>query len=51
MKTTLLLLLTGGLAPAATGVYEIHPATQTLMELTIEKTGLLTGKQHLFTFS
>ena len=51
MKPTFLLLLTAAFAPAATEVYEIRPVPGTLMELTVEKTGLLSGKKHLFTFT
>ena len=51
MKTTFLILAAAGLAPAATTVYEIRPASQAVMELTVEKTGFLSGKKHVFTFS
>jgi len=51
MKTTILLLLTAGLAPSAMTVYEVGPAGQSVMELTVEKTGLLGGKKHLFNFA
>lgn len=51
MKTILLLLLatsSGWTAPVA---YEIRPDDHALLELTVEKTGFLSGKKHLFTFS
>ena len=51
MKATLLLLLTAVFTPAATELYEIRPVPGTLMELTVEKTGLLSGKKHLFSFT
>jgi hypothetical protein len=51
MKPPFLFLLTTVAAPAATEVYEIHPVPGTLMELTVEKTGLLSGKKHLFNFT
>lgn len=51
MKTPLLLLLAGGLGWAAPVAYEIRPDDRALLELTVEKTGLLTGKKHVFTFS
>ena len=50
MKPAFLLLLTAVVAPAATEVYEIRPVPGTLIELTVEKTGLLSGKKHLFSF-
>jgi polyisoprenoid-binding protein YceI len=40
--------LPGRTEPAA---YKIFPGEHTLMELTVEKTGLLSGKKHRFTFS
>ena len=51
MKTTILLLLAPGLAPSALTVFEVAPVTQSHMEVTVEKTGLLRGKKHLFTFA
>jgi polyisoprenoid-binding protein YceI len=49
MKPTFLFLLTAAGA-FATEVYEIRPGPGTLMELTVDKTGLLSGKQHRFSF-
>jgi polyisoprenoid-binding protein YceI len=51
MKPTFLLLLAAVAAPAATEVYEIRPVSGGLMELTVEKTGLLRGKKHVFSFT
>ena len=50
MNPTFLLLLTAAVAPAATEVYNIRPVPGTSIELTVEKTGLLSGKKHLFSF-
>src|SRR6516164_6882199 len=50
MKPTFLLLLTAAVAPAATEAYDIRPVPGTSIELTVEKTGLLSGKKHLFSF-
>jgi hypothetical protein len=36
---------------AETLVYEIRPAANSRMEVTVEKTGLLSGRKHLFVFS
>jgi len=49
MKTTLLLLLAAGFGLANPVAYEILPVERGLLELTVEKTGLLSGKEHLFT--
>ena len=51
MKTTLLLLLAAGSGWAGSAAYEIRPEDRALLELTVEKTGFLSGKKHLFTFS
>ena len=51
MKTILLLLLAARLGWAAPVAYEIRPDNRALLELTVEKTGFLSGKKHLFTFS
>jgi len=51
MKTTLLLWVTAGFAWTAPAAYEIRPDDRAVLELTVEKTGLLGGKKHLFTFS
>jgi polyisoprenoid-binding protein YceI len=55
MKTTytilFFLLLAARVGSAEAGLYEIHPGDQARMELTVEKTGFLSGKKHLFTFS
>lgn len=51
MKTLLLPLLAAGLGWAAPVAYEIRPDDRALLELTVEKTGFLSGKRHLFTFS
>jgi polyisoprenoid-binding protein YceI len=51
MKPVILLLLTASFATAAIEALEIHPRPEAVMKLTVEKTGLLRGKKHLFTFS
>lgn len=51
MKTLLLALLAAGLGWAEPVAYEIRPDNRALLELTVEKTGFLSGKRHLFTFS
>lgn len=51
MKTILLLLLAASSGWTAPVAYEIRPDDRTLLELTVEKTGFLSGKKHLFTFS
>src|SRR5262245_53119398 len=51
MKIPFLLLLATSVAPAATQVYELRPGPRMLMELTVDKTGLLSGKRHLFRFT
>lgn len=51
MKTILLLLLAASSGWTAPVAYEIRPDDRALLELTVEKTGLLSGKKHLFTFS
>lgn len=51
-KTLFVLLLTAaGILSAETAIIELRPAVSGRMELTVEKTGLLSGKKHLFTFS
>lgn len=50
MKATLLLVLAAALAPGATQMFQLEPAPQAAIELTVEKTGLLRGKKHLFNF-
>src|SRR6266849_566139 len=47
----LVLLLAARVGSAEAGLYEIHQGDQARMELTVEKTGLLSGKKYLFTFS
>src|SRR5713101_2014743 len=47
----LVLLLAARVGSAEAGLYEIHQGDQARMELTVEKSGLLSGKKHLFTFS
>src|SRR4029078_1586160 len=51
MKTILLLLLAESSGWAAPVAYEIWPDERAFLELTVEKTGFLSGKKHLFTFS
>ncbi len=51
MKAMLLLLVAAGIAPGATEVFQLEPAPRASIELTVEKTGLLRGKKHLFTFT
>jgi polyisoprenoid-binding protein YceI len=51
MKTILLLLLAASSGWTAPVAYEIRPDDRGFLELTVEKTGLLSGKKHLFTFS
>ena len=46
-----ILLITAGLPGAGIAVIELRPAVSARMELTVEKTGLLAGKSHVFTFS
>ena len=50
-KTLFLLLLIARVASAEAHVYNFLSGDQVRLELTIEKTGLLSGKRHLFTFS
>src|SRR5437016_10796352 len=50
-KTLSLILLMAGVASAEARVYNLRGGDQVRLELTIEKTGLLSGKKHLFTFS
>jgi len=51
MKTILLLLLAASSGWTAPVAYEIRPDDRAFLELTVEKTGLLSGKKHLFSFS
>ena len=51
IRTTILMLLAAGWANAAAAVYELRPVAGSVVELNVEKTGLLSGKKHLFTFS
>jgi len=51
VKPTFVFLLTPVFASAATEVYNIRPVSGALMELTVEKAGLLSGKKHLFSFT
>jgi polyisoprenoid-binding protein YceI len=51
MRTTILMLATAGWASATATVYDLHPVSGAVVELIVEKTGLLSGKKHLFTFS
>jgi polyisoprenoid-binding protein YceI len=46
----LLILWTPTSARAEAATYEIRPAATSHLELTVEKTGFLRGKKHLFTF-
>ena len=50
-RTLSLILLMAGVASAEAHVYNLRGSDQVRLELTIEKTGLLSGKKHLFTFS
>lgn len=51
MKTILLLLLAASLGCAHPVAYAVRPDGRAFLELTVEKTGFLSGKKHLFTFS
>ena len=52
MYTILLVLLPAARAGSAEAVlYQIRPGDEARMELTVEKSGLLSGKKHLLTFS
>lgn len=51
MRTTILVLVAAGWASAAASEYDLRPGGGAVMELSVEKTGLLSGKKHLFTFS
>lgn len=51
MRATILILLTAASASAAATVYDLRPGSGSVVELSVEKTGLLSGKKHLFTFS
>jgi len=55
MKAThtilLILLLAARVGSAEAVLYGIHQGDEARMELTVEKSGLLSGKKHLFTFS
>jgi len=46
-----ILLIASRILHAETALIELRPAASGRMELTVEKTGLLAGKKHLFTFS
>ena len=46
-----LLVLAEGFNAAFAGTWEIRPADSSVMELTVGKTGLLSGKKHLFAFA
>ena len=50
MDAILLLLNVVAMAADDTAVYRIQPADDASTALTVEKTGLLSGKKHLFTF-
>jgi polyisoprenoid-binding protein YceI len=50
MKTTLLFLLSGALGLAAPSSYQLRPGQGAILELTVEKTGFLNGKKHVFNF-
>jgi polyisoprenoid-binding protein YceI len=50
-KALFLALLMAGVASAEVRVYDLRPGAPSRAELTVEKTGLLSGKKHLFTFS
>ena len=45
------LVLAAGAASAETRIYDLRAGDHDRVELVIEKTGLLSGKKHLFTFS
>jgi len=51
MKKTLLVLITAVFGWPAPAAYEIRSGDPSVLELTVEKTGLLSGKKHRFTFS
>lgn len=50
-KALFLALVITGVASAEARVYDLRPGDPGRAELTVEKTGLLSGKKHLFTFS
>ena len=50
-KALFLILLMAGVASSEARVYNLDAGNQGRLELTVEKTGLLSGKKHLFTFS